>query len=172
MIPCARAMTTKCHLPPEHTPKPATRLKRSDACPHHMWDNENHPRKTSGINHWCPLSALSKFDMIWDFCPDMMHIVKVFFERLVLGVFSGKRKPTKFKPKKPEKPSRRSKGNQAEYKQATAKYKADREEYDECRATFDECKFNELAQKTVDERVQNLVGYPYWIRSSMVLTRR
>ena len=34
------------------------------------------------------------FNMIWDFCPDMMHIIKTFFERLVLGVFSGKRRPT------------------------------------------------------------------------------
>jgi hypothetical protein len=41
--------------------------------------------------------------MIWDFCPDMMHIIKTFFERLVLGVFSGSRKPnyTYVKPTKP-----------------------------------------------------------------------
>jgi hypothetical protein len=58
------------------------------------WKSDKHPRKKTGINHWSPLSVLSMFNMIWDFCPDMMHIIKTFFERLVLGVFSGKRRPT------------------------------------------------------------------------------
>jgi hypothetical protein len=33
------------------------------------------------------------FSMVWDFCPDVMHIIKNFFEKLVLGTFTGSRRP-------------------------------------------------------------------------------
>jgi hypothetical protein len=83
--------------------------------PHETWEKDKkHVRLTTGINHWCPLSVLSKFDMIWDFCPDMMHIIKTFFERLVLGVFSGSRKPNYSNPKPaplPKDPSAQEKKN-------------------------------------------------------------
>jgi hypothetical protein len=106
--------------------------------------------------------------MIWDFCPDMMHVVKTFFDRLVLGVFSGKRKPT-YKFTKPKKPARDADAaERKKYKDARRKYKACKKEYKDERKRFDECLFDNDAQKLVDERVQNLVGYPYWIRNTLV----
>ena len=47
-------------------------------------------------------------------------------------------------------------------------HKAKEQEYEKEILAFDECYFNEAARKTVDRRVQNLVGYPYWIRSTLV----
>jgi hypothetical protein len=106
--------------------------------------------------------------MIWDFCPDVMHIIKTFFDRLVLGVFSGERRPTfnRTEPKKPE--GRLSPAERAKWKKNINKYNARAKEYADAIKAFDECLFSTEAQRTVDERVQNLVGYPYWIRGSMV----
>jgi hypothetical protein len=106
--------------------------------------------------------------MIWDFCPDMMHIIKTFFERLVLGVFSGERKP-KFTSKPPTKPSPGAPRDvRQEYERKQSKYRERVREYEEAIAAFNECQFSEAEQKLVDLRVQNLVGYAYWIRSSLV----
>jgi hypothetical protein len=140
--------------------------KASDRAPYHTWDRKSHPRRGTGINHWSPLSVLNKFDMIWDFCPDMMHIIKTFFERLVLGVFSGARKPTKFKRTEPVDPGRR--GDRQEFMSKKRKYEARKVEYEKARVAFDECIFDADARKIVDERVKNLVGYPNWIKASLV----
>jgi hypothetical protein len=114
------------------------------------------------------MSVLNKFDMIWDFTPDMMHIIKTFFERLVLGVFSGVRKP-KYTNTKPVKPKRKAPPkDHKDYKAKMKKYKARVTEYANELLKFDECYFDAEARQTVDQRVQNLVGYPYWIRASMV----
>ena len=106
--------------------------------------------------------------MIWDFCPDMMHIIKTFFERLVLGVFSGSRKPN-YTYVKPTKPTRDATVDERKkFQEKMRKYKTRKAEYAEEIKRFNECIFNAADQKLVDTRVQNLIGYPYWIRSSMV----
>ena len=145
--------------------------KVSDKAAHHPWKRDNHPRKQTGINHWSPLSVLNNFDMIWDFCPDMMHIIKTFFERLMLGVFSGKRKPTCFRSPEPEHPGRSaSRAAQKEYREKMKLYEERESEYKKAQKAFDACLFNEEDQKIVDERVKNLVGYPNWIKISLVYT--
>jgi hypothetical protein len=158
----------------EGPPAPRTHDKacaeglESDGKPHHTWDSKAHVRLTTGINHWCPLSVLHKFDMIWDFCPDMMHIVKTFFERLVLGVFSGSRKP-EYKHEEPKKPPRdASDEDRALYQNEKRKYNARVKEYNAELQRFAECIFTEADRKLVDRRVQNLVGFPYWIKGSLV----
>ena len=114
---------------------------------------------------------MNKFDMIWDFCPDMMHIIKTFFERLVIGVFSGSRRPTKFTAKEPTKPDEGAPAeDRKKYKAKKSKYTADLAEYEEAITAFDECLFSANDRTVVDERVQNLVGFPYWIKTSMVHT--
>jgi hypothetical protein len=142
--------------------------KDSESKPYDTWKQPGHVRLKTGINHWCPLSVLDDFDMIWDFCPDMMHIIKTFWERLVLGVFSGKRKPI-FNKKAPVKPKRHATDEERKiYSDKAQKYNAAvREWRKDCQA-FDDCNFTMDDQKIVDQRVQNLVGYPYWIRNSMV----
>jgi hypothetical protein len=168
---------------PEGPPAPRTHAqackeaKESDACPYHTWKYKNHPRYKTGINHWSPLSVLNKFDMIWDFCPDMMHIIKTFFERLLIGVFSGSRKPV-FKRKEPVVPgtpaTAKKRGTPAtaeetkEYQGKKRKYDERKVEFEEAILAFDECIFDGDAQKIVDERVKNLVGYPNWIKASLV----
>ena len=48
-----------------------------------------------GIKEWCPLAALAFFDVIWDFVPDMMHmiynILKIYVVKLIKGVRMVKR---------------------------------------------------------------------------------
>ena len=41
------------------------------------WDSDNHPRKSSGVDGECPLALVPLFNMVWDFCMDYMHLVKV-----------------------------------------------------------------------------------------------
>jgi hypothetical protein len=112
--------------------------------------------------------VLEDFDMIWDFCPDMMHIIKTFWERLVLGVYSGKRRPV-FTKKPPKKPTRSETDDDRRlYNVALRAYNgAVRDWKKDCEA-FDACHFTKADQQIVDQRVQNLVGYPYWIRNTMV----
>jgi hypothetical protein len=33
------------------------------------------PYKLTGVKELCPLSFLPFFDVVWDFLPDMMHII-------------------------------------------------------------------------------------------------
>ena len=143
--------------------------KASDNAAHHPWDRKNHPRKASGINHWSPLSVLNKFDMIWDFCPDMMHIIKTFFDRLVVGVFSGSRKPASFKRTEPVEPGRgASRADRTAFGGKKRKYDYHKEEYEKSLVAFKGCLFDTVAQTIVDERVKNLVGQPNWIKASLV----
>ena len=80
----------------------------------YVWNSKVHPRLKSGVNTWCPLNKLMMFNVIWDFTPDMMHVIGTFFERLVLGVFKGKREATDtiVKPAKLSNPSSLAKEKQ------------------------------------------------------------
>ena len=100
--PLRRGYGTQGPPAPRTHSKACEQAHVSESKPHNTWEKSTHYRLTTGINYWCPLSVLHKFDMIWDFCPDMMHIIKTFFERLVLGVYSGERKPNYSNPE-PEK---------------------------------------------------------------------
>jgi hypothetical protein len=143
--------------------------KESDSKPYHTWKQKSHVRLKTGINHWCPLSVLTNFDMIWDFCPDMMHIIKTFWERLVLGVYSGKRRPEAFKKKAPVRPHNEAPiEERTQFKVAARIYNAILAEWKADQAAFDACSFTKADMKIVDQRVQNLKGFPYWIRNSMV----
>ena len=51
-----------------------------------------------GVKEWCPLSALSWFDVVWDIVPDMMHIIKGLIEKYIVNTMKGKRN---VKPPKP-----------------------------------------------------------------------
>ena len=160
----------------EDSPSPAAKThawacreaKKSDECTCDWKSKAHHPRYKSGVNYWCPLSVLSKFDMIWDFCPDMMHIIKTIFERLVVGVFSGARRPN-FTEEKPEKLAKNTtKAEKREYKAAEDIYKRKKIAWElEC-VKADACKFDKADQNLVDDRVKNLVGYPQWIKSTLV----
>ena len=155
--------------PPPRTHDAACREAKISEDSHYAFTNkDSHPRYQTGVNHWCPLSVLDKFNMIWDFCPDMMHIIKTFFERLLLGVFSGQRCPN-FLIKEPKPPARGApRPIQAKYKAKLKVYESEKKSYVQDVLASSECKFSAADKKLVDERVQALVGYPEWIKSSLV----
>ena len=100
------------------------------------------------------------FNIIWDFCPDMMHTIKTFFDRLVIGVYSGSRQPSFcMAAPKPlaQDATARVKRTHAE---KTKTYDVQKRMFALTVRTFQECKFSKADQTTVDERVKNLVGYP------------
>lgn len=122
-----------------------------------------HPRLASGINGSCALSFLYLFDLIWDICPDMMHIIKNFFEKLTFKVFNGSRTPrwAAGKNKEPAKGDADFKSKMRAYKDAKATH--EREVAKHAMLTF-----SERDQKEVDKRVKSLVGPANWIKSTMV----
>jgi hypothetical protein len=44
------------------------------------WKSDAHPRASSGVDGECPLAKVPFFHMVWDFCMDYMHLVKVLLE--------------------------------------------------------------------------------------------
>jgi hypothetical protein len=50
------------------------------------------PWKKSGVNYYCPLVLLQDFDLVWDAAPDMMHILKNIWTKL-LHIFNGQLHP-------------------------------------------------------------------------------
>ena len=46
----------------------------------------------NGVKEWCPLAILAFFDVIWDFVPDMMHMVYNILKEYVVKTIKGVRK--------------------------------------------------------------------------------
>ena len=123
------------------------------------------PRHESGIDGTCALSYLHQFDIVWDICPDMMHIIKNFFEKLTFQLFSGSRVPTwaASKNKEPEDMTA------PDYDAKLARYNEAKARWELAVKVNKKCIFPEADQKLVDRRIKNLVGPANWIKNSMVL---
>ena len=52
------------------------------------------PHKKSGVKFFCWLSLLFLFDMVWDFLPDMMHIVTAILHGHLYPLMKGERDPS------------------------------------------------------------------------------
>ena len=98
----------------------------------------------------------------------MMHINKTFWEHLVVGVYNGSRCPTfnKTEPAKP--PSNADAATKQKYVEKLDKLRVQQASYVQESTAFRECIFTEEDRKIVDERVKNLVGFPDWIKSTLV----
>lgn len=122
-----------------------------------------HVKEETGINRSCPLSFLHLFNIVWDVCPDMMHIIKNFFEKLTFKLFAGKRKPEwdKSKNKKPAK-------GDPDFRRKTRRHNEAKKRWKLAVEQNEMCTFSEADQIIVDQRVKNLVGPARWIKSSMV----
>jgi hypothetical protein len=123
------------------------------------------PRHTTGIALSSPLSYLHMFDIIWDICPDMMHILKNFSEKILVGLLGGERVP-KWSTKKnpgldPDAP---------EYEDRLTSRELQVARYDNAVKKARQCVLNEAQRKEVDARVRALVGPVGWIKHSMVRT--
>jgi len=60
---------------------------------HYQGYKKYHPEKRVGINRWCPLAILHLFDVVWDFLPDMMHIIDGTMSSHIIPMLKGKRNP-------------------------------------------------------------------------------
>ena len=64
-----------------------------------MEDKTKHIR---GAKEWCPLAKLHLFDVIWDFVPDMMHLVQGVLKTYIVQTMKGSRAVKVPKPLKTE----------------------------------------------------------------------
>jgi hypothetical protein len=79
------------------TPAPRTHretMEQAKEAEEYSGPNDKHPENTHGIRGTCPLGLLAFFDIIWDLCPDMMHINKNLWDRCIVALLTGRRKPT------------------------------------------------------------------------------
>ena len=65
------------------------------------YTSNKHPYRQTSIRYWCALVILHLFDMVKDFVPDTMHIVKDFFSLHFIPLFKGKRLPARYKTPRP-----------------------------------------------------------------------
>ena len=100
------ARTDPVYGTPEVLPAPAARthgeaVAAGEAAEVYVGPKNNHPSKKSSVKWWNPLSILPLWDMIRDFCPDAMHIIKDLLADHYIKLFKGMRYPKPFKPTKP-----------------------------------------------------------------------
>jgi hypothetical protein len=114
----------------------------------------SHPEHTTGIKHECPLCYLYLFNIIWDVCPDMMHIIKNFFEKVVLKLMGGQRIPQWSQYHNRHHGPEEHKRQRMYFKEAVRKAR--------------NVVFTEAQRKEIDRRVACLVGPQKWIKPSMV----
>jgi hypothetical protein len=126
------------------------------------------PVHTSGINNSTPLMYLHHFDIIWDVCPDMMHIVKNFFEKLTIKVFNGSRAPL-WDNSKNKKPRIQTRTTDPKYSEKLKKHEKAKVLWKQAVARHASMKFTAAQQSEVDRRVKHLVGPSKWIKKSMVV---
>ena len=55
--------------------------------------DEDKAEHIHGVKEWCPLAILEFFNVIWDFVPDMMHMVYNLLKEYVVKTMKGLRKP-------------------------------------------------------------------------------
>ena len=54
---------------------------------------EDKAEHIDGVKEWCPLAILAFFCVIWDFVPDMMHMVYNLLKTYLVATMKGTRKP-------------------------------------------------------------------------------
>jgi hypothetical protein len=123
-----------------------------------------HPKEEHGINGWCVLHLAPMFDIIWDVCPDMMHVLKNFFDRFFVALPSGERIPNVQKSFK--KPTRTKKESDDEFAAQERKFEKETERYAKAKKQAHACTFSDKSKKQVDVRIRKLAaikssGIPY-----------
>ena len=101
----------------------------------------------------------------------MMHVVGTFFERLVLGVFKGKREATDTIVMPAKLSNTPSVAEVKQHRIDMTEFRRKKAEYDRESRKATKCTFTETQQKVVDQRVKNLLGFPDWIKNTMVSGR-
>lgn len=89
----------------------------------------HHPQHRTSVKWWCPLAVLPHFDLVQDFVPDMMHIVKDFFTGHYIPLFKGSRMPKPWTKPSPQIVRKRGKVTPeaiAAYEKALARWEEER----------------------------------------------
>lgn len=110
------------------------------------------PRKVTGIKESCPFRFLPFFDIVWDFCPEMMHIISGIWKRHVFQMFAGKRTPSTVKVRKKNTFAENEKLSQA---------------HSECKEWLQSWILSKEKSCLVDQRTLALAGEPTWVRSNI-----
>jgi len=136
---------------PEDRPTPAVRTHdtaytQSLAARDHEGYANAHPKHTTGINGWCVLGMVPMFNVIWDVCPDLMHVVKNLFDRMIIPLFSGERFPSA--PTKNVKPS----SNDTNYRKLFEEWEIQQKKYTVCT----QCQHNHIIRTFCSHYVQVL----------------
>lgn len=118
--------------------------------------DKKHPRHTHGINGWCVLGLVPLFDIIWDVCPDLMHILKNMFERLFIELPSGDRAPNTSKKFNPPKQKKNETAAQLQTRQL--KFESEVSRHKEASKRAENCKYSERSQRQFDLRMRKLAG--------------
>lgn len=63
------------------------------------------PYKTTGVKLLSMLAYLPLFNLIWDICPDLMHIITGIWKRHIIALLKGTRTPAQVKPLKKNTPA-------------------------------------------------------------------
>ena len=52
---------------------------------------EDSRKNIHGVHELCPLAQLYLFDVVWDFVPDMMHLIDNIMDKYIVGSLKGDR---------------------------------------------------------------------------------
>ena len=66
----------------------------------HRGPKSKSPYKQTGVRDLSPLAAVPMMNMVWDFLPDMMHVIPGIWKGHVFSMFNGHRRPSKPKSRK------------------------------------------------------------------------
>jgi hypothetical protein len=110
----------------------------------------NHPKKLHGVAGWCPLETLPFFDLVWDVCPDFMHILKNLFERYFGTLLDGERIP------KDSKHHKAPRKGDAEFAKKKREFDAETVRFDEACARAKKCTLTQRNKEQVDIRCKKL----------------
>ena len=84
---------------------------------------ENH-----GVCGWSPLSILHLFDVVWDFLPDMMHIMQGIYKRIIFQLLKGNKAPAPYNPLKRKRRKNDSEQERKRVKEANKEIKKKKQE--------------------------------------------
>jgi hypothetical protein len=115
--------------------------------------------------HMSPLCYLHLFNMIWDVCPDMMHIVKNWMEKMMAKTLGGKRVPA-WDSHKNQPPNK----NDPDYDGKTERRNTEKKRFREAVACHKRVMYTTEEREEIDYRVRSLAnnGPSAWLKISMV----
>ena len=111
------------------------------------------PYKVSGVKEQCAFRFLPLFDMVWDFLPDMMHIILGVWKRHLMALLQGQRTPATPKPRKSW--SRRQNDELAQ-------------EHARCKGQLQSWALSDQQGARIDARSLALAGDASWYRSNVL----